>query len=83
MPALLPSVAALAVIVALVHVVIIRHLRVGPDAADVQTLVSSRLRSQFLAHMSHEIRTPMNGVIGPPMPSSIPSSTRPSSSTCA
>jgi two-component system sensor histidine kinase/response regulator len=52
------------VIVALVHVVIIRHLRVGPDAADVQTLVSSRLRSQFLAHMSHEIRTPMNGVIG-------------------
>ena len=61
MPPLLPSVAALAVIVVLIHVVVVRH---RPRVAHVQTLAPSRLPSELLAHMSHEIRTPMNGVIG-------------------
>ena len=61
MPPLLLSVAALAVIVVLVHVVVVRH---RPRVAHGQSPASSRLPSEFLAHMSHEIRTPMNGVIG-------------------
>lgn len=66
MPTLAPSIAVLAIVVALVSAVIVcgRLFEVSVVRRTAGAPASPRLTSDFLAHISHEIRTPLNGIIG-------------------